>query len=69
MDKLLISKETAVQIALSMYLDEPCRICGELIKDITGVVYTGYSKDNKSRSAHGKCWKKNIPQAQWAHPE
>jgi len=40
------------------------------MKDIEGgAVFAGYSKDNKSRTAHKKCWNKNIPQEKWAYPE
>ena len=71
MDKKIgfsVSRKTAVKIVSAMYLDEPCRICGEIITDLAGVVWAGYSKDSKARSAHGTCWKKNIPESQWAHP-
>lgn len=45
-------------LPLMMYANEPCRICGELIqpKDLSELVFAGYSKNNVSRSAHGKCW-------------
>lgn len=46
-------------IALSMYVGEPCRICGCLLTVIDvrdGAVFAGYSKDNKSRAAHKLCW-------------
>ena len=46
-------------IALSMYVGEPCRICGCLltVNDVkAGAVFAGYSKDNKSRAAHKLCW-------------
>ena len=58
-------------LAMAFYIDEPCRICGELIKqeDLKDLVYAGYSKDNLSRSAHGECWSKNIPKEQWKYSE
>jgi hypothetical protein len=63
-----ISKDDAVKIALSMYENEPCRICGELITDARKAVYAGYSADSKARSAHKTCWDKRIPKPQWAYP-
>lgn len=56
-----------VSNALAFYADEPCRICGELIKrpDLHDAVYAGYSQDNKARAAHGECWRKNIPMCEW----
>lgn len=53
----------------SVYENEPCRICGELISKASDAVYAGYSIDNKSRCAHTVCWNKKIPQSQWAYPE
>lgn len=59
--------DTKRNLVLSMYVGEPCRICGEPItwEDIKEAVYAGYSQDNTSRSAHGECWNKNIPSEQW----
>jgi hypothetical protein len=60
--------KTILEILLDMYVDEPCRICGELLtlEDIkNGAVYAGYSSDNIGRSAHKKCWEKNIPFENW----
>lgn len=48
-----------INIALSMYTGEPCRICGRILTmdDVrAGAVFAGYSKDNKSRAAHKLCW-------------
>lgn len=70
-----ISKESASKIALAMYAGEPCRICGELInpEELEDLIYAGYSKGNKSRSAHGSCWAKyqegEKPKEEWAFPE
>jgi hypothetical protein len=61
------TKENAVKLILSMYEDEPCRICGKTITDASLAVYAGYSKDNKARSAHKTCWDKDIPVSEWAH--
>jgi hypothetical protein len=67
---LMKINDTALECALNMYVGEPCRICG---KPITGedldnhAVFAGYSKDNKSRSAHSECWAKNIPAESWVH--
>jgi hypothetical protein len=51
--------DALIRLALSTYVDEPCRICGKPItwQDIeTGVVFAGYSDDLSSRSAHKACW-------------
>lgn len=58
-----------VDLAMSFYVDEPCRICGKMIKkeDLHDLVYAGYSLENKARSAHGDCWAKNIPQDKWVY--
>lgn len=64
---LAISKDQALKIALSMYENEPCRICGEIITDASLCVYAGYSSDNSARSAHEACWDKNIPLSSWVH--
>lgn len=65
------NREYMAEIALSMYSNEPCRICGELltIDDLhNGAIYAGYSVDNKSRTAHSLCWNKNIEKGLWAYP-
>jgi hypothetical protein len=48
----------AIDMALAMYTNEPCRICGRNIEreDVGGLIFTGYSKDNTSRAAHGRCY-------------
>lgn len=65
-----IKKTTAAHIALSMYADEPCRICGEMITtdDLSTAVFAGYSIDSRSRSAHKPCWDKQLPTQEWAIP-
>lgn len=62
--------EKAIKMALSMYVDEPCRICGQMITwdDINDAVFAGYSTDNKSRSAHGECWRSGLPKHKWQYP-
>ncbi len=48
------NREHLLEVALSMYANEPCRICGELItlEDVHGnAVYAGYSLNNKARSS------------------
>lgn len=60
-----------VRIALGMYADEPCRICGKnlTLSDIyNGAVFVGYSQDKTSRSAHEECWKNQPPAEEWAKP-
>ena len=63
-------KGKLIDWAVIMYANEPCRICGELLtpEDILDdAVFVGYSKDNKSRSAHKECWEKNVPIEQWKY--
>ena len=53
-----------IDLPVMMYANEPCRVCGEILtpEDILDdAVFVGYSKGNKSRSAHKKCWEKNVP--------
>ena len=63
--------DPVLYMALAMYENEPCRICGENIEkaELRGLVFAGYSRDNKSRAAHGACWTKGLPQIEWAYPE
>lgn len=65
-----------VTLAVSMYTNEPCRICGELLtmEDMrNGAVFAGYSNDNAARSAHGSCWRAypsdaaGTPRPEWRH--
>lgn len=65
-----------LNIALSMYTNEPCRICGELLtmEDMrNGAVFAGYSSDNAARAAHGECWRRypgdsaGTPRTEWRH--
>ncbi len=53
---MLTNKETAVKIAESMYINEPCRVCGELVsaEDFEDLIFAGYSENLESRTAHGK---------------
>lgn len=51
-----------VQVALSMYTNEPCRICGAMLTldDVNnGAVYAGYSQDSAARAAHKSCWQRS----------
>lgn len=59
-------------IALSMYADEPCRICGKPITreqtQATDFRYAGYSADGKARAAHEACWlERGQLREGWAH--
>lgn len=48
-----------VDLVLSFYVGEPCRICGKPItrEDIdNGAVFASYSDDDLSRSVHKECW-------------
>ena len=55
-----ITKEQALNLALAMYVHEPCRICGEWFTRDTvhDAVWAGYSKNEKARAAHKSCWEK-----------
>jgi hypothetical protein len=66
----MASKDKAARIALGMYANEPCRICGKPITtdDLTTAVFAGYSIDSRSRSAHKACWDKRLPQKDWEIP-
>ena len=58
--------EALVNLALSFYAGEPCRVCGfeitmdDLNDGPDGAVYAGYNKSNTSRTAHGRCWRKYL---------
>ena len=60
-------------LTLSMYENEPCRICGEqLTKEAIqeGAVFAGYAKNAASRAAHKQCWnERGDDKASWAYPE
>ena len=61
-----------IDLALCMYADEPCRICGRILsmEDIkSGAVFAGYSKDNKSRAAHKHCFDNAMEIWREMHPE
>jgi len=63
-----IASQTIVEIALSMYDGEPCRICGKPVVANTAV-FAGHSDDNESRSACKSCWDKNLPKNKWVYPK
>ena len=55
----IMDGEQFIDLAIIMYADEPCRICGQTLtlEDIkAGAVFAGYSADRASRSAHKHCW-------------
>jgi len=61
-----------IDLALAMYADEPCRICGHTLtlEDIkAGAIWAGYSADGKSRSAHKHCWNNAMEIWREMHPE
>jgi hypothetical protein len=62
------NRSALAEVAISMYVGEPCRICGKPITRDGGIIFAGYSVDNKARSAHKKCWHSNTPKSQWAYP-
>lgn len=55
-------RELASRIAIRMYADEACRICGQIltVEDLSDAKFAGYSDDHKSRSAHGTCWRNLV---------
>jgi hypothetical protein len=66
------NRRNLAHIALMMYADEPCRICGEAITktDVYDAVFVGCSRDGKSRAAHKLCWQEKTdhkPDADWVH--
>lgn len=69
------NKKYLLQVALSMYAGEPCRICGGTLTmdDLrNGAVFAGYSADNAARSAHKECWQRSPgidgkPNPDWIH--
>lgn len=52
------TRRMAAKVALSMYSDEPCRICRQIITvaDLPTVVFAGYSRDCTAVAAHRVCW-------------
>ena len=56
-------------LALAMYIGEPCRMCGERIeaKNINDAVFVGYSENNEARSAHLECWESNKNESTWVY--
>ena len=64
------NRATLAEAALSMYANEPCRICGITLTmdDLrNGAVFAGYNVDNSVRSAHLSCWRADIPKSKWVH--
>lgn len=64
----------AFELAVLMYANEPCRICGETItrEDVMTCVFAGYSVNNEARSAHKQCWDAfpatdNVPRPEWVY--
>lgn len=70
MDEAERDRREARSFALSMYEGEPCRACGGVITrdDLEAAVFAGYSRDNRSRAAHGGCWRDGPRQEEWAYP-
>lgn len=55
-----VSIETAVRLALAIYLGEQCKYCGKVYKtldDVKDIVYAGYHE--RGRLACQKCWNEN----------
>jgi hypothetical protein len=70
MNNELKALNDALSVAVGMYANEPCRICGKLLEvsDLDTAVFAGYSEDSKSRAAHKVCWEARPPQSKWAYP-
>lgn len=61
-----ISVGNALSIALLMYANEPCRICGRSISvdEVRDAVFAGYSdRFPGSRAAHKRCWEGMVDTA------
>ena len=55
--------ESLVNLALSFYAGEPCRLCQREITmdDLQGAArYVGYSEKYEGRSVHDECWSRFI---------
>ena len=67
-DKMIVT-DAILDLVMSFYADEPCRICGKNITraDLDTIVYAGYSDDGKARAAHKRCWDNRPPETQWVH--
>lgn len=64
------NREYLIHMALMMYANEPCRICGLTITEeqVIDAVFAGYSDDNSARSAHRDCWAKyGTHPDSWVH--
>lgn len=57
-DRKKEDNEVALAVALMMYANEPCRICGRQITvmDVRTAVFAGYSDIRPARAAHRDCW-------------
>lgn len=65
------TRSLAGQLALSMYANEPCRICRRMIErsDLYALVFAGYSRDGASRAAHRVCWDNFVEMLQTLPPQ
>lgn len=56
------TREAALEMALSMYVSEPCRICRRALTrdDIREAKFAGYSRDGQARAAHRVCWQNFV---------
>lgn len=57
-DSEMENSAAALAMALMMYANEPCRICGRQITavDVKTAVFAGYSDVRPARAAHRECW-------------
>lgn len=57
------TRKIAAGFALTLYADEPCRICRKILTmaDVhDGAKFAGYSRDGKARAAHRVCWENFV---------
>jgi hypothetical protein len=53
-----MNRDAAMMLALAMYADEPCRLCGKTITaaDLDSAVWVGYDDVKPGRCGHRACW-------------
>ena len=52
------AREIAFRFAISVYVGEPCRLCGDPIRseDVHTMVWIGYDDVKPGRAGHKPCW-------------
>lgn len=58
------TRRIATQLAGSIFIDKPCRICRQPLgwseDDTTVGVYAGWSRDGEACAAHKVCWENFV---------